>query len=40
MGINENEENIASTIIPLLEKYKPNIVVITGHDAYYKRKGK
>lgn len=24
----------------MLEEYKPNIVVITGHDAYYKRKGK
>ena len=23
----------------ILEKYKPNILVITGHDAYYKRKG-
>ena len=40
MGINENEENIAENIIELLETYKPNIVVITGHDAYYKRKGK
>ena len=40
MGINENEENIATNIIKLLEKYKPNILVITGHDAYYKKKGK
>ena len=40
MGVNEREENIASRIKDLLEEYKPNIVVITGHDAYYKRKGK
>ena len=38
-GINENEEDIPFDIIKLLEEYKPNIVVITGHDAYYKRKG-
>ncbi len=40
MGINEKEDRIADNIIDLLEEYKPNIVVITGHDAYYKRKGK
>ena len=39
MGINEKEENIADNIVMWLDKYKPNIVVITGHDAYYKRKG-
>lgn len=39
MGINEKEEDIADDIKKLLEEYKPNIVVITGHDAYYKRKG-
>ena len=39
MGINEKEENIADNIKGWLDKYKPNIVVITGHDAYYKRKG-
>ena len=26
-------------IYDLLEKYNPNILVITGHDAYYKKKG-
>lgn len=26
-------------IYELLEEYNPNIVVITGHDAYYKKKG-
>lgn len=40
MGINEKEEDVADNIIELLEEYKPNIVVITGHDAYNKRKGK
>lgn len=40
MGINEKEDRISGNIIDLLEEYKPNIVVITGHDAYYKRKGK
>ena len=39
MGINEKEENISENIKDWLDKYKPNIVVITGHDAYYKRKG-
>lgn len=39
MGINEKEENIPSKIKDWLEEYKPNIVIITGHDAYYKRKG-
>ena len=39
MGINETEENIPLKIKDWLEEYKPNIVIITGHDAYYKRKG-
>ena len=38
MGIMENEENIASKIQDLIKEYNPNIVVITGHDAYYKKK--
>lgn len=40
MGINEKEENIPLKIRDWLEEYKPNIVIITGHDAYYKRKGR
>jgi spore coat assemly protein len=40
MGINEKEEEVPKIIKEMLNKYKPNIVVITGHDAYYKRKGK
>ena len=38
-GINESEENIPLNIKKWLNEYKPNIVVITGHDAYYKKKG-
>ena len=40
MGINESEENVPLYIKDWLEEYNPNIVVITGHDAYYKKKGK
>lgn len=40
MGINEKEENIAYHIKDWLNEYKPNIVVITGHDAYFKKSGK
>lgn len=39
MGVKETEEEIPYKIRDLLEEYNPNIVVITGHDAYYKRKG-
>ncbi len=38
-GILEPEENISKSIYSLLEEYNPNIVVITGHDAYYKKRG-
>ena len=37
IGISESEETLATNIKNLLEEYKPNIVVITGHDAYYKK---
>lgn len=40
MGIMEKEENMASKIEEYLKEYNPNIVVITGHDAYYKKRGK
>lgn len=36
-GILEKESDIPDKIINLLEEYKPDIVVITGHDAYYKK---
>lgn len=39
-GVLENESNVASIIKELLNKYKPDIVVITGHDAYYKDSNK
>lgn len=39
MGINESEDVIPLKIRDWLEEYKPNIVIITGHDAYYKKKG-
>ena len=40
MGICLNESDISSNIKEYLEEYRPNILVITGHDAYYKKKGK
>ena len=39
MGINETEDNVPIYIQDWLNEYNPNIVVITGHDAYYKKKG-
>lgn len=39
MGINESEDKVPSKILGWLNEYKPNIVVITGHDAYYSKKG-
>lgn len=38
-GIQIKEQEIAEKIVDLIREYKPNIVVITGHDAYYKKKG-
>lgn len=39
IGACKKENEIAPCILELLEKHHPNIVVITGHDAYYKKKG-
>lgn len=39
MGIREKEENISLYIRDWLEQYRPNILIITGHDAYYKKQG-
>lgn len=39
VGIIEKEENIPYKIREWLEEYNPSIIVITGHDAYYKKKG-
>ena len=38
-GIQETEENVHLYITEWLQEFNPNIVVITGHDAYYKKKG-
>ena len=38
IGVREDEENVPSKIRELLEIHNPNILVITGHDAYYKKK--
>ncbi|MGE5455886.1 MAG: sporulation peptidase YabG [Ignavibacteriales bacterium] len=39
VGKLSTEEDIAYQIRGWLEEFNPNIVVITGHDAYYKKKG-
>lgn len=39
VGVLEDERNVSNKIHDLLEEYHPNILVITGHDAYYKKKG-
>ncbi len=39
-GVCLHEVDIKSEIKGYLEKLNPDILVITGHDAYYKRKGK
>lgn len=39
VGKKIKEEDIADQITGLLKEYKPDIVIITGHDAYYKKKG-
>ena len=36
-SIPENE--IAKEIIPLLKEFNPDIVIISGHDAFYRKKG-
>jgi spore coat assembly protein len=39
VGKKISESEIASKIHLLLLEYQPDIVIITGHDAYYKKKG-
>lgn len=39
IGIVEKEENVPKNIRNWLEEYNPNIVIITGHDAFYNKKG-
>ncbi|MES5398194.1 sporulation peptidase YabG [Bacillus amyloliquefaciens] len=38
-GIHCHEKKMAASIEELLDKYRPDILVITGHDAYSKHKG-
>lgn len=40
IGKKISEAEIPLKIRDLLEEYKPDIVIITGHDAYYKKKGR
>ncbi|WP_409296406.1 sporulation peptidase YabG [Peribacillus sp. SCS-26] len=39
-GLHCNEKEMPNKIVPLLELYRPDILVITGHDSYSKAKGK
>ena len=39
VGKRVSEEHIYENILPMLQEYKPDIVIITGHDAYYPKKG-
>lgn len=38
-GIKMKESKMASEIPHIIEEYKPDILVITGHDAYYRKMG-
>ena len=39
IGIFEKETDMPLNILHYLEEYNPSILVLTGHDAYYKKKG-
>ena len=39
VGKKIKEENMKEQLLTLLNEYHPDILVITGHDAYYKKKG-
>ena len=39
IGFYINEDELSNKIYNLLEEYNPKILVITGHDAYYNKKG-
>lgn len=39
IGFKAREEDISNHIKKLLDEYNPDILVITGHDAYYKKLG-
>lgn len=38
-GITIKESDISSRIVELLNEYRPDIVVITGHDAFFSKRG-
>ncbi len=39
IGKKIKEEDMYEQVVLLLKEYKPDILIITGHDAYYKKKG-
>lgn len=39
VGKRMEEKDVSRSIIDLLKSYQPDIVIITGHDAYYPKKG-
>lgn len=39
IGKNISEEKVANEIVELLKNFNPDIVIITGHDAFYKKNG-
>ena len=39
VGKKVNESNMQEQVPLLLKEYKPDIIIITGHDAYFKKKG-
>ncbi len=39
VGKKIEEKEIANQIVPLLKMIKPDVVVMTGHDAFYEKKG-
>ena len=40
IGVKLSEDSIKDRVVSLIDEYKPDIVVITGHDAYYQRMGR
>ncbi|MBM7655793.1 sporulation peptidase YabG [Neobacillus cucumis] len=40
VGLHCNEKEMPERIGPLMDQYRPDILVVTGHDAYSKAKGK
>jgi spore coat assembly protein len=39
-GVKMSELEVSTNIKKLLDEYNPSIIVITGHDAYYQKKGR